>query len=194
MAPKRNRLAAILRRALRVLTPAGVVAGLIVAWFNLEGDRANLSVSRVEFEPSPLVASQRARIAIILKNTGRNYAVVEGAATDRISTTLPDGRIYDPAEGVEFPWPVAQIILQHHERLDGSGYPRGLARDAILQEAKVLAVADVLDAMMTRRPYHEGLGLEAALREIETGKGKLYDPAVVDACVSLFRQKAFSFE
>ena len=101
---------------------------------------------------------------------------------------------YDILKGVEFPWPVAQIILQHHERLDGSGYPRGLARDAILQEAKVLTVADVLDAMMTRRPYREGLGLEAALREIETGKGKLYDPAAVDACVSLFRQKAFSFE
>ena len=101
---------------------------------------------------------------------------------------------YDILKGVEFPWPVAQIILQHHERLDGSGYPRGLARNAILQEAKVLAVADVLDAMMTRRPYREGLGLEAALREIETGKGKLYDPAAVDACVSLFRQKAFSFE
>ena len=101
---------------------------------------------------------------------------------------------YDILKGVEFPWPVAQIILQHHERLDGSGYPRGLARDAILQEAKVLAVADVLDAMMTRRPYREGLGLEAALREIETGKGKLYDPAAVDACVLLFRQKAFSFE
>ena len=75
---------------------------------------------------------------------------------------------------MEFPWPVAQFILQHHERLDGSGYPRGLARDAILQEAKVLAVADVIDAMMTRCPYREGLGLEAALREIETGKGKLY--------------------
>ena len=101
---------------------------------------------------------------------------------------------YDILKGVEFPWPVAQIILQHHERLDGSGYPRGLARDAILREAKVLAVADVLDAMMTCRPYREGLGLEAALREIETGKGKLYDPAAVDACVLLFRQKAFSFE
>ena len=101
---------------------------------------------------------------------------------------------YDILKGVEFPWPVAQFILQHHERLDGSGYPRGLARDAILQEAKVLAVADVIDAMMTRRPYREGLGLEAALREIETGKGKLYDPAAVGACVSLFRQDAFSFE
>ena len=71
---------------------------------------------------------------------------------------------YNILKGVEFPWPVAQTILQHHERLDGSGYPQGLASDAILQEAKVLAVADVLDAMMTRRPYREGLGLEAALR------------------------------
>jgi HD-GYP domain-containing protein (c-di-GMP phosphodiesterase class II) len=84
--------------------------------------------------------------------------------------------------------------LQHHERLNGSGYPRGLGGEAILAEAKVLAVAEVVDSMMARRPYREKLGIDAALHEIEAGKGKLYDPAAVDACILLFRQKAFSFE
>jgi PAS domain S-box-containing protein len=101
---------------------------------------------------------------------------------------------YNILKGVEFPWPVAQTVLQHHERLNGSGYPRGLGGEAILAEAKVLAVADVVDSMMARRPYHEKLGIDAALHEIEAGKGKLYDPAAVDACILLFRQKAFSFE
>ena len=100
---------------------------------------------------------------------------------------------YDILKGVEFPWPVAQTVLQHHERIDGSGYPHGLKADAILLEAKILAVADVVNSIMSRRPYREGLGLEAALDEIERGRGKLYDPAVVEACTSLFRQKAFSF-
>ena len=90
-------------------------------------------------------------------------------------------------KGIEFPWPVAQVVLQHHERLDGSGYPQGLVGDAILPEAKVLAVADVVDSMMARRPYREELGLQAALDEIEGHKGKLYDPAAVEACTSLLR-------
>ena len=101
---------------------------------------------------------------------------------------------YNLLKGVEFPWPVAQTVLQHHERLNGSGYPRGLGGEAILAEAKVLAVADVVDSMTARRPYREKLGIDAALHEIEAGKGKLYDPAAVDACILLFRQKAFSFE
>jgi putative two-component system response regulator len=101
---------------------------------------------------------------------------------------------YNLLKGVEFPWPVAQTVLQHHERLNGSGYPRGLGGEAVLAEAKVLAVADVVDSMMARRPYREKLGIDAALHEIEAGKGQLYDPATVDACILLFRQKAFRFE
>jgi PAS domain S-box-containing protein len=97
-------------------------------------------------------------------------------------------------QNVEFPWPVAQTVLQHHERLDGSGYPRGLAGDAILLEARILAAADVVDSMMMRRPYREKLGRDAALQELEAGKGRLYDPAVVASCCSLFRDKAFSFD
>ena len=84
----------------------------------------------------------------------------------------------DIIKGVDFPWPVAQMILQHHERLDGSGYPNGLQGDAIVIGAKILAVADVVEAMMARRPYREALGLDAALAEIERGNGTLYDAAV----------------
>jgi PAS domain S-box-containing protein len=100
---------------------------------------------------------------------------------------------YDIIKGVNFPWPIGQIILQHHERLDGSGYPNHLKGDAILIEAKVLAVADVVDAMVSHRPYRPALGLDAALAEIEAGKGRLYDPAVADACMAIFRQKGFTF-
>ena len=100
---------------------------------------------------------------------------------------------YEVVKGINFPWPVAQTILQHHERLDGSGYPNHLKAEAILIEAKIVAVADVVDAMLSHRPYRAGLGLDAALAEIEAGKNRLYDPAVVDACVALFRQKGFKF-
>jgi putative two-component system response regulator len=101
---------------------------------------------------------------------------------------------YDILKGIDFPWPVAQTVLQHHERLNGSGYPQGLIGDAVLLEAKVLAVADVVDSMMMHRPYRAAKGPEAALAEIERGKEVLYDPAAVDACLSLFRRKAFSFD
>jgi HD-GYP domain-containing protein (c-di-GMP phosphodiesterase class II) len=101
---------------------------------------------------------------------------------------------YDIIKGVDFPWPIAQMVLQHHERLDGSGYPQGLKGEAILLEARIVAVADVVEAMMSHRPYRAALGIDAALAEIEQGKGRLYDPAAVEACVTLFRHKAFSFE
>lgn len=101
---------------------------------------------------------------------------------------------YNILKGVEFPWPVAQTVLQHHERLDGSGYPQGLSGDAILPEAKVLTVADVVESMMGRRPYREPLGLDAALHEIESQQDKFYDQAAVEACVFLFRQGGFTFD
>ena len=94
---------------------------------------------------------------------------------------------------VPFPWPVAEIVRQHHEFLDGSGYPRGLAGEGILQEARILAVADVVEAMASDRPYRPALGIEKALEEIERQKGLHFDPAVVDACLSLFRDQAFRF-
>jgi PAS domain S-box-containing protein/putative nucleotidyltransferase with HDIG domain len=101
---------------------------------------------------------------------------------------------YEIVRGIKFPWPIAQIILQHHERLDGSGYPQGLKGGALLPEAKILAVADVVEAMMSHRPYRQALGVEAALAQVEQDKGRLYDPAAVEACVDLFRNNGFNFQ
>ncbi|MCF8081652.1 MAG: HD domain-containing protein [Deltaproteobacteria bacterium] len=92
---------------------------------------------------------------------------------------------------IDFPWPVAEIEREHHERLDGSGYPRGLKDGEILMPARIIAVADVVEAMTAHRPYRPALGLDAALAEIEKNRGILYDAAAVDACVRLFREKAF---
>jgi HD-GYP domain-containing protein (c-di-GMP phosphodiesterase class II) len=98
---------------------------------------------------------------------------------------------YDILKDVDFDWPVAEMVLQHHERLDGSGYPRGLKDGEILLQARILAVADVVEAMASHRPYRPTLGLEAALDEITLNKGKLYDPEAVDACLRLFREKHY---
>lgn len=98
---------------------------------------------------------------------------------------------YDVLKGVEFPWPVAQVALQHHERMDGSGYPQGLKGEAILFEARIMAVADVVEAMSSHRPYRPGLGIGKALVEIERGRGTSYDASVVDACLRLFREKSY---
>jgi len=95
---------------------------------------------------------------------------------------------HDIVADVPFPWPVAEMILQHHERLDGSGYPRGLIGNAILMGSRILAVADVVSAMSEHRPYRVAPGLAAALTEVEANCGTLYEPAVVDACLSLFRE------
>ena len=92
---------------------------------------------------------------------------------------------------IHFPWPVAEAVLHHHERLDGSGYPQGLQGDAISLGGRLLAVADTVEAMATHRPYRFSQGLEAALATIEAGRGSLYDPAAVDACLRLFRQKGY---
>ena len=89
---------------------------------------------------------------------------------------------------VDFPWPLADIALQHHERLDGSGYPAGLAGDAIRLEARIVSVADVVEAMASHRPYRAALGIEAALAEIARGRGSAFDPPVVDACLELFAE------
>lgn len=100
---------------------------------------------------------------------------------------------YDILKNVDFPWPIAQIVLQHHERLDGSGYPAGLSGDSILPEAKILAVADTVEAMASHRPYRPALGLERALAEILKYKGILYDAEAVDACFNLFRRHQFQW-
>lgn len=101
---------------------------------------------------------------------------------------------YDMISGVEFPWLIADIILQHHERNDGSGYPKGLKNKDIILEAKILAVADVVEAMASYRPYRPPLCMDKALKEIKQGRGKLYDPKVVGACAKLITKKKFDFE
>ncbi len=98
---------------------------------------------------------------------------------------------YEVLRNYEMPWPVAEIIYQHHERLDGSGYPRGLKGDEIYLETCIISVADVVEAMMTHRPYRPSLGLKAALDEITLNKGTLYHPDVVDVCVKLFLKKDY---
>lgn len=101
---------------------------------------------------------------------------------------------YDILKNIEFPYPIAEIILQHHERMDGSGYPQGLKGDDILLEARILAVADVIEAMSAHRPYRPALGIEAAMEEITGQSGILYDEDVVDACRKIYQengQKSF---
>lgn len=98
---------------------------------------------------------------------------------------------YDILKGIQFPWPIAQAVLQHHEHLDGSGYPQGLKDGQIILEAKILTVADVVEAITSHRPYRPGLGNDAALYEIKKNRGIFYDPAVVDACVKLFTEKKY---
>lgn len=95
---------------------------------------------------------------------------------------------------VPFPWPVAEVILQHHERLDGSGYPFGINGQDICMEAKIISVADVVEAMSTHRPYRQALGMEEALKEIKQGSDVLYDPNVVAICTRLIREEKFKFE
>jgi len=100
---------------------------------------------------------------------------------------------YEMIKDIAFPWPVAHIILQHHENWDGSGYPDGLVGDAIMVEARVLAVADVVEALCSLRPYRPALGLEKGLDEVRKGRGIRYDARVVDACVKVFRDGRFAF-
>ena len=100
---------------------------------------------------------------------------------------------YDIVAGIHFGRPVAEVILQHHERLDGSGYPAGLAGDQMLAEARILAVADVVEAMASHRPYRPSMGVAAALAEIRDGAGKRYDADVAEACMRLFEQRGFAF-
>jgi putative nucleotidyltransferase with HDIG domain len=101
---------------------------------------------------------------------------------------------FDILKNVEFDWPIAQIVVQHHERLDGSGYPNGISGEDILLEARILAVADVVEAMCTDRPYRPALGVKEALAELERGDGKLYDSQVVRACKKLLNERGFKPE
>ncbi len=169
----------------------------------------------------PYTAGHQQRVAQISAAIGEEFGLprdmVEGI---RVAGTLHDiGKIAVPAEiltkpskllemefglvkthpqvgyqilkGIEFPWPVAEAVLQHHERLDGSGYPRGLSKNEIISEARILAVADVVEAMASHRPYRPAFGIDMALEEILRGRGTIFDPEVCDACIRLFEEKGF---
>ncbi len=138
------------------------------------------------------------RMAGIIHDIGKISVPAEILSTPRRLTAIEFSLIkmhaqsgYDILKDVDFPWPIARMVLEHHERMDGSGYPNGLTGDDILLESRVLAVADVVEAMATHRPYRPALGLEAALEEINTKKGILYDPNVVSVCLRLFQDKNF---
>ncbi len=100
---------------------------------------------------------------------------------------------YDLLKNISFPWPISDIVHQHHERINGSGYPQGLFNESIIIEARIVCVADVVEAMSSHRPYRPALGIQKALEEITINKGILYDPEVVDACLSLFQNQKFEF-
>ena len=167
----------------------------------------------------PYTAGHQRRVseiaAAIAKEMGLPEEIIEGT---RVSGMVHDiGKIYVPAEilskpshlnemeyrmikqhprlsheilsSIEFPWPVATIVFQHHERIDGSGYPVGLSGEDIAIEARIIAVADVVEAMASHRPYRPSLGIKQALREISENKGVLYDSRVVDACLRIFADK-----
>lgn len=171
----------------------------------------------------PYTSGHQRRVAelasAIAERMGLETAIIEGA---RLGAMIHDiGKIHVPAEilskpgilskyelqmvqthpgvgaeivqGVHSPWPIAQMIAQHHERLDGSGYPDGLKGDEILLEARIIAVADVVEAMSSHRPYRPSLGVGAALDEITRGRGTLFDARVVDTCLALFEENTFEF-
>jgi PAS domain S-box-containing protein len=170
----------------------------------------------------PYTAGHQRRVANLSVAIAKELGLAEDRITGlRLGATIHDiGKIYVPAEiltrpgqlshiefdfikthpqvgfdimkDVKLPWPVAEMILQHHEHLDGSGYPSGLKGDAILLEARILTVSDVTEAMMSHRPYRAALGLEVALEEIAKYRGSYYDPEVVDACIRLFRDRKYN--
>lgn len=141
------------------------------------------------------------RVASTLHDIGKIYLPSEILTKPRRLTNIEYSMIkthsqvgFDILKNIEFPWPIAQIVHQHHERIDGSGYPQGLMEEEILKEAKILCVADVVEAMASHRPYRPSLGIDTALKEITEKRALLYDSGVVDSCIRLFREKDFKFE
>ncbi len=141
------------------------------------------------------------RLAALVHDLGKIYVPAEILSKPGWLTEIEFGLIkshpqlgHDILKTIEFPWPIAEIVLQHQERLDGSGYPQGLSGNQILLEARIIGVADVVEAMAFHRPYRPALGMEKAIEEISQNKGLLYDPEVVKACLHVLIHKNFMFE
>ncbi len=141
------------------------------------------------------------RIAALLHDLGKAFIPAEilakpgklSQAEVSMVKAHPDAD-YEILKTIDFSCSIADIVHQHHERIDGSGYPKGLKGDDILLESRILAVADVVEAMISNRPYRPAKGIDAAIKEITSGRGTLYDPDAVEACIRLFREGGFSFE
>jgi PAS domain S-box-containing protein/putative nucleotidyltransferase with HDIG domain len=140
------------------------------------------------------------RVAGDIHDIGKIYVPAEILSKPGQITAIEYGIIkthpqvgFDILKTIKFPWPVAQIVLQHHERLDGSGYPLGVSGDQILKESRILTVSDIVEAMSSHRPYRPARGIDEALEEISKNKGRFYDSDVVDACIKLFRENQFKF-
>ena len=141
------------------------------------------------------------RLASIVHDVGKLYVPAEILSKPGVLTETEFNLIkahsqlgYDLLKKIDFPWPVAEMVLQHHERIDGSGYPQGLRGKEILLESRIMGVADVVEAMASHRPYREAHGISKALEEISANRGKWYDPAAVDACLRVFYDRGFEFE
>jgi PAS domain S-box-containing protein/putative nucleotidyltransferase with HDIG domain len=140
------------------------------------------------------------RMAALLHDIGKISIPTEVLIKSTVLSNFDIGMLqnhsqtgYDILKNIHFPWNIAQTVLQHHERLDGSGYPNALKEDAICQEARIIAVADTVEAMSSDRPYRKGKGIAAALDEIEMGSGKQFDADVVAACLKIFREDSYTF-
>jgi PAS domain S-box-containing protein/putative nucleotidyltransferase with HDIG domain len=141
------------------------------------------------------------RVAGDIHDIGKIYVPAEILSKPGQITAIEYGIIkthpqvgFDILKTISFPWPVAKIVLQHHERQDGSGYPMGLVGDAILLESRILGVADIVEAMSSHRPYRPAQGIDKAIEEIIQNKGRFYDDRVVESCVRLFQENRFTFE
>ncbi len=146
-------------------------------------------------------AMEGLEVAGILHDIGKIYVPAEILSKPTRLSHMEMGIVkthpevgYEILREVAFPWPVARAVMEHHERMDGSGYPGGLKGADICREARILAVADVVEAMSSHRPYRASLGIEAALAEVAEGRGRRYDPDAVDVCLELMREGNFQFE
>lgn len=159
---------------------------------------ADLSVAIANELSLPAEQIKYIRIAALIHDIGKLYIPTDilskpGKLTDiewQLIRTHPQGS-YDILSTIAFPWPIADIVLQHHERINGSGYPKGLTGDKIMLEAKIIAMADVVEAMASHRPYRQSLGIEIALEEVQQKRGILYDPEIADICIKMFKENRY---